>query len=94
MLRYKSAIANTDVPHWSQIPPENLIINKPVVFINGQQDPIIRPEAAHAAADEGKKQGFLFDVEIRLLDAGHWPQLEQKKKVSEILAELAQKLAR
>jgi soluble epoxide hydrolase/lipid-phosphate phosphatase len=90
--RYKAAIANIDVPNWSQIPAESLIIRQPVVFINGQLDPITRPEAASVAAEEGQKQGTLLDVQVKFLDAGHWLQLEQKQEVSNILIKLAQGL--
>jgi soluble epoxide hydrolase/lipid-phosphate phosphatase len=89
---YKSVIANTDAPNWSRISPKGLILRQPVVFVGGNLDPITRPESVGVAAEEGQKQGFLLDVQVKYLDAGHWLQLEKRQEVSNILKELAQRL--
>jgi pimeloyl-ACP methyl ester carboxylesterase len=89
---YKSMIANTDAPNRAKIPPENTVLKFPVVFIQGKVDYVCRYEGALRLAEQGKKGGWLKDIEVKLLDTGHWIQLEKPKEVFEIFDDVAKKI--
>ncbi|KAF2462797.1 alpha/beta-hydrolase [Lindgomyces ingoldianus] len=92
---YKASIRNIDVPNYSQIPPENLIISRPVLFLIADGDVVTRPELARQSAEQGRQEGYLPSVEVQeLTGCGHWLQLEKPREVFNALDAFAKKVVR
>jgi soluble epoxide hydrolase / lipid-phosphate phosphatase len=77
----------------ANIPPERATFIRPVLFLVGGEDYINRKENAFAIAEQGKKEGWLPDVEAKVFeDCGHWLQLEQPEKLFQELKNFENRL--
>jgi pimeloyl-ACP methyl ester carboxylesterase len=84
--RYKAVLRNIDAAVEAAIPPANIIVSKPVIFVGGDRDLVTRAELTAAVAEQGKSEGWLPDVEVKSVAGGsHWLMLEQPKQVFDIL---------
>lgn len=88
---YKAASANVDRPNLPKIPEEHLTLKFPVLIIAAKEDYITRPEMAFKAAQEGKEQGYLPDVEVKQFETGHWVQLEKPRELCETIVEFVER---
>ncbi|CAI6336251.1 unnamed protein product [Periconia digitata] len=89
---YKAGMRNIDVDKYDQIPASNLIIKQQTLFLMGQDDAASRPELAKSAAEQGKTEGYLPNVEVQELEGcGHWIQLEKPQEVFVALEGVAKK---
>jgi pimeloyl-ACP methyl ester carboxylesterase len=90
---YKVQIRNIDAPAFEAIPPENIVLNIPVLFVGGDQDYATRSEIMYQVADLGKQQGWLPTVEVKIIaGASHWLLLEKPKEIFTILDKVAKNL--
>ncbi|KAF1961725.1 alpha/beta-hydrolase [Byssothecium circinans] len=90
---YKVPIRDLDAAAVGAIPPENLVLNQPVLFLGGAQDPTTRIEVMQQIADLGKSQGWLPTVQVKAVEGGsHWLLLEKPKEVFTILDGVAKSL--
>lgn len=84
--RYKAAMANLDRDNDAKIPAENIIVDRPVLYIAGQGDEIGRPELSMSGAADGKKSGMLPDVQVKVINGTmHWPQVEKPDETFALL---------
>jgi pimeloyl-ACP methyl ester carboxylesterase len=74
------------------VPPENQTINVPALMIAAEKDYICRPEMVFQTAEQGKKEGFLPDVQVKQVKTGHWVQLEARQEFFSLLDEFAKGL--
>ncbi|CAI6339482.1 unnamed protein product [Periconia digitata] len=89
---YKSNIRNIDAEDVAKVPPENIVLNKPVLFIGGDQDYATRIEIMQQVAKAGK-ESFLPDVEVKTVEGtSHWLLLEKPREVFVLLDGFARKL--
>ena len=87
---YKAQIRNVDGPDLDTIPPENNVLNVPVVFVGGDQDYATRIEVMHQVAELGKQGGWLPSVDVEVVaGASHWLLLEKPTEIFAILERVA-----
>lgn len=87
---YKSMIRNVDAKAVNAIPPQNLVLSQPVLFIGGSIDYVSRPELMQMIASQGLAEGWLPTVQVKIVEGGsHWVLLEKHKEVSRILINVA-----
>jgi len=65
--------------NWASMEGVPQVVNVPTLFIGAENDVLISPEHI-----EGMKP-FVSDLDIRMLECGHWTQQEKPEEVNEIL---------
>ena len=89
---YRSVLRDVDAEAVDAIPPANLILKQPVLFIGGSIDYVTRPEIMQSIADQGKAEGWLPDIQVKIInDASHWVLLEKHREVTDLLIGVAKK---
>ena len=90
---YKAQVRNVDAEAINTIPPQNVVLTQPVLFVGGEKDYATRPEIMQQIAGQGKAQGWLPTVEVQVVPgASHWLQLEKHKEITAILVNVAKNL--
>ncbi|PSN61570.1 alpha/beta-hydrolase [Corynespora cassiicola Philippines] len=81
--------------HWhkqSEILADAIVIDRPVIFIAGELDAVGLPEIAYQVAERGRRERFLPDVQVEVMQgSGHWLGLEKPSEVFQILHKLTQR---
>jgi soluble epoxide hydrolase / lipid-phosphate phosphatase len=91
--RYKSAIRNIDAEREGQVPLINYTITKPVLFIGGDKDYATPIEGMLQSAKQGKHQGWLPNVKVKVVQGGsHWLMLEKPDETFALLDGFAKAL--
>lgn len=90
---YKAQIRNVDAEAVAAIPPQNVVLTQPVLFIGGSIDYVTRPEIMQMIAGQGKAEGWLPTVEVKIVENGsHWVLIEKHREVTNLLIDVAKNL--
>jgi pimeloyl-ACP methyl ester carboxylesterase len=90
---YKANIRDIDAKAVSEIPPQSVILTKPTLFIGGTIDYVTRPEVMQMIADQGRAEGWLPNLKVKIVENGsHWVLIEKHREVSDLLIGVAKNL--
>lgn len=80
-------------PLQGAIPPESDKLTVPMMFVGGDKDYASRIEFLHQSAAMVKEQGWLDDVDVKVVEgASHWVMLNKRAEFLEILEEAARRV--
>ncbi|KAK3682002.1 hypothetical protein LTR37_020680 [Vermiconidia calcicola] len=74
---YKAVVQDVHRESDQKVKDEDVVVQVPLLFIGGKQDPVCRPELGESIADPG----LLPNLTTVVVDTGHWPMLEKPEEV-------------